>query len=354
MVKAVSKEKIKGPILVVLPKFIGDAINTLSAIELLRKLYPKNDIYLLVRPFMVSIFARDQFYNVKIIPDDRFSDRKLSIFAMARYLKNYQFSMSVLFRGSLSEALLSKLARIKTVIGYAQNGRTPLLTHPLKLNTNHHYLLRYCRLINDTHDTFFEEFNIPKLTHQRTKNNHLEDGKTKIGLYFGGVNKGTRHYPYEQAKHVLTLLNDALSPSFTLIGDKTEQADNQRLFQFTKSINTTCEDLTGQTSLTELVDYIAAFDLLISIDSGPMHMAAAVNTPCVAIVGQGTSPWSLVVPKAANVLAVTAERSLKLNDELLVKDISAEHIVKLSQALIQPTTPFVDSIPWLLPEQFKK
>ena len=334
MVKAISKDRITGPILAVLPKFIGDAINTLSAIELLRKLYPDNEIYLLARPYMVELLARDEFYNIKVIADERYVEAKLSVFSLAKQLKKHQFSMAVLFRGSLSEALLAKLAGIKTIIGYAQNGRKPLLSHPLKLNVNHHYLLRYCRLINETHGDCFEQLNIPKLTSRKIENTTSNNGKPNIGLYFGGKNKGARHYPVEQAKQVIALLNEQYLSNLILIGDKSEQIDNQKLFEYANSLNMTCTDLTGKTSLTELVDHIASFDLLISIDSGPMHMASAVQTPCVAIVGQGTSPWSLVVPKTPNVVAATAEHSLKLNDNLLVDDINPENIVQLSQVFI--------------------
>lgn len=334
MVNAIKKEAISGPILAVLPKFIGDAINTLSAIELLRKLYPNNEIYLLVRPYMLELLARNEFYNIKVIADERYGEAKLSVFSHAKQLKKHRFSMAVLFRGSFSEALLSKLAGIKTIIGYAQNGRSPLLSHPLNLNINHHYLLRYCRLINETHGDCFEQFNIPKLTYRKIENPLPNNGKLNIGLYFGGKNKGARHYPFAQAKQVLTQLNNQYSPHFVFIGDKSEQADNQKLFEFASNQNMACTDKTGKTSLTELVDHIASFDLLISIDSGPMHMAAAVQTPCVAIVGQGTSPWSLVVPKTPNVVAATAKHSLKLNDNLLVNDISPEKIVQLSQIFI--------------------
>jgi len=353
MVNAIKKEAISGPILAVLPKFIGDAINTLSAIELLRKLYPDNEIYLLARPYMVELLARDEFYNIKVIADERYNKAKLSVFSLAKKLKQHQFSMAVLFRGSFTEALLAKLAGIKTIIGYAQNGRKPLLSHPLNLNVNHHYLLRYCRLINETHDDCFEQFNIPKLTYREIANTTDNNDKPSIGLYFGGRNKGARHYTFEQAKQVIALLNEQYLPNFILIGDKSEQADNLKLFEYASSLNVTCTDLTGKTSLTELVDHIASFDLLISIDSGPMHMAAAVKTPCVAIVGQGTSPWSLVVPKTPNVVAATAEHSLKLNDNLLVKDIKPAEIVQLSQALFHNRMPSIDKAALLLSNQNK-
>lgn len=51
----------------------------------------------------------------------------------------------------------------------------------------------------------------------------------------------------------------------------------------------------GRTSLPELGGLLRAMDLLISVDSGPMHMAAAVGTPVLAVFGPThparTAPW---------------------------------------------------------------
>jgi heptosyltransferase-1 len=49
-------------------------------------------------------------------------------------------------------------------------------------------------------------------------------------------------------------------------------------------------DLAGSTSLKQLAALFATCDLLISTDTGPMHLAAAVDTPVVALFGP-TAPW---------------------------------------------------------------
>jgi ADP-heptose:LPS heptosyltransferase len=69
------------------------------------------------------------------------------------------------------------------------------------------------------------------------------------------------------------------------IGNKPEEpADEHRLSHFV--------DLRGQTSLKELAAAIAAGDILISPGSGPTHIAAAVGTPCVVILGGYEKPHS--------------------------------------------------------------
>lgn len=50
-------------------------------------------------------------------------------------------------------------------------------------------------------------------------------------------------------------------------------------------------DLTGQTSLRELCAFLASSRILITGDSGPMHLAAAAGTPVLALFGPTTKEW---------------------------------------------------------------
>ncbi len=65
-------------------------------------------------------------------------------------------------------------------------------------------------------------------------------------------------------------------------------------------------DLRGRTSLIELAGACARARAVISVDAGPLHIAAAVGTPTLAIVGNdvqgvGASPVRLWLPRCANV-----------------------------------------------------
>jgi heptosyltransferase-2 len=57
-----------------------------------------------------------------------------------------------------------------------------------------------------------------------------------------------------------------------------------------------CRNFIGRTSIRELMALLAGSDLMVTNDSGPMHMAAAFNKPIVAIFGPTdhitTSPWA--------------------------------------------------------------
>jgi heptosyltransferase-1 len=69
---------------------------------------------------------------------------------------------------------------------------------------------------------------------------------------------------------------------FAVLGSREDQGLGQFL---AKAATGRCLDLTGQTSLPEMVEWIRRSDLLITNDTGPMHVAAALGKPLVALFG---------------------------------------------------------------------
>ncbi|MCQ8879959.1 glycosyltransferase family 9 protein [Pseudoalteromonas shioyasakiensis] len=326
------RKPITGNILVVLPKFIGDAVNCTPALQLIQKQYPNYKILLLVRPYLAELFGRETRYS--IIIDERFHESQpISMLSQAKKLKSEHIELAIIMRSSLSEAVLCFLARIKYRIGYAKNGRTPLLTHSLKLNPNHHYIYRYCRLINEPHGDPFST--IPK-THLVKKHSDLIKQKNNkaIGVYFGGKNKKLRHYPHDFALESLKIIIKNTNCCFYLFGDPTEVEDVKQLHEQLMKQNIDSIMLAGKTSIATMVDAIGALDLMISIDSGPMHIAAALNIPIIPIVGLGTSPWSIVAPKTLNQLALVANGSQLIEDEI-IKAIKPIDIANSVQKLLR-------------------
>ncbi|MCF6442387.1 glycosyltransferase family 9 protein [Pseudoalteromonas luteoviolacea] len=320
----IDSNQVDGAILVVLPKFIGDAINTLPALELLKKLYPTQRVYVLGRPFMSHLFTRAAHYGAEFISDKRYcEEEKHSLFKMAKELKQLDISIAVLLRGSLREALLLKLAGVKNIIGYAQNARSPLLSHALKLNQSEHYIYRYCQLINIPHGRPFQQFSAPKLIPKKTT--CALSKKRNVALYLGGSVKGDRHYPHDLSLELLNNLTMRDDIHLYLLGDKAEREEMETLRFKAGENGEKITNLAGSMSLDILVDTIGAMDAMISIDSGPMHIASACGTPCVAVIGQGTSPWSNVAPKRSNLIALH-HNSMSLSKSLMIRDITPKAI----------------------------
>ena len=75
-----------------------------------------------------------------------------------------------------------------------------------------------------------------------------------------------------------------------LMGSKKDQRDANAIINETDFMdNDNLFDLTGKTALTDVVDVLSNMNVVLTNDSGLMHIAAAVDTPLVAVYGP-TSP----------------------------------------------------------------
>lgn len=320
------------PILIIMPRFLGDAITATSALQMLHKIYPDTIFFLLARPPVAELFSSRNNMNCTVLVDERFTSTPKSLLKVAMELRKYKFQRVYHFRTSFADALLCTLAGIGQQIGYAKNGRTPLLSKAFKLDQNFHYQFRYCNLINLAHNQSSNVMPAVKLEAGQIKLPHI--GHKQIAVYFGGQNKLARHYPFQLAADALTLIAAQQPCHFILLGDKSEVADNARLAEHLLRQQICLTDLTNKTSVAELVDTINSTNLVIAIDSGPMHMAAALKIPYVAVVGFGTSPWSCVEPKVQHGIHLTTN-SLLLDLSKHISEIEPERIASAAALLLK-------------------
>jgi heptosyltransferase-1 len=111
--------------------------------------------------------------------------------------------------------------------------------------------------------------------------------------------------------HVARALRDRFGVTPVLLGGPADAAVCRGIAE---GIGPDVVDLCGRTSLAELGGLLRRLDLLITVDSGPMHMAAAVGTPVVAVFGPTdplrTGPYGpghCVVRRGADLRQITVE-----------------------------------------------
>ena len=96
-----------------------------------------------------------------------------------------------------------------------------------------------------------------------------------------GASRAYKRWPLDNWTQVAQTLAQE-GRSLVFVGDKT---DAESVAQITPHLTGSFVDLAGKTTLRELASVLEACDLLVSGDSGPMHLAVAVGTPVVAIFG---------------------------------------------------------------------
>lgn len=96
-----------------------------------------------------------------------------------------------------------------------------------------------------------------------------------------GASRAYKRWPVERWASVARMLADTgISPVF--VGDK---HDAESVAQIVPGLTKGYVDLAGRTTLRELAAVLAHCDLLVTADTGPMHIAVAVGTPVVALFG---------------------------------------------------------------------
>jgi heptosyltransferase II len=108
-----------------------------------------------------------------------------------------------------------------------------------------------------------------------------ESRRIFIGV-FPGANHVTKIYPIEQMSSVLSSLPDDWKLCFVFMGGMQEKTINTIL---KKSVKFPSIDLTGQLDYLNLAYIVSELDMVISMDSGPMHLTAALGKPQVALFG---------------------------------------------------------------------
>lgn len=89
----------------------------------------------------------------------------------------------------------------------------------------------------------------------------------------------------------------------------------------------------ARTTIEGFINTIANVDLIITIDSSALHIAAAVKTPFIALMGLSTSPTSTILPKVPLGRILKIENNL-IREEDYIRNITPDLILKTISELI--------------------
>lgn len=313
------------------PNFIGDTINTTPCIQLIKQEYPDAEIVIVCPDLVKDVFKYDPRITLCISFPISKRNKWSTHWHIIKEIRKQKADLGIIFINTFISALLFKLAGIKCIIGYNNEGRGFLLDFTLKINRNKHYINHYASLFNEfigNKYTYLPELYLP-ISGKKTFN--FNNDKKTIGFYPGGTHKGMRHYPAQHAIKLIKLIHNA-GYNIVLIGDIT---DNKSQSQYIKEANCdNVENLTGKTSIEDFFNTIAALDLLVTIDSAAMHTAAAVKTPFIALMGLSTSPTSAITPKTTTLGRIIKIENNLIREEDYMKNITPEIIINYIQELL--------------------
>lgn len=220
------------------------------------------------------------------------------ILSFSRTLKNLKFDLCVIFNPSGEFNIISFLAKIPVRLGYnRKNGF--LLTHKIKdkkhLAEKHEieYNLELLNAIGAQIEDKTLSLNISNAIIERAvKDFHLENLTRLIALH-PWTSDSIKQWPVNNFLSLAKKITGELNAHVVLIGGREEKSKSIELFG---AMNNRVVNITGSTTLPQLAAIFKKCELLISGDSGPVHLAGAVNTKVLAIfrndiVGKNSKRW---------------------------------------------------------------
>jgi heptosyltransferase-2 len=296
-------------LLVRVPNWLGDAVMCEPAIRGLKQLFPRANLSLLAKPAVGELFqAHGAVDRVFLYEDRGRHGGLLGKWTLAAELRRAQFDMAVLFQNAFEAAVLTYVAGIARRYGYATDGRSVLLTEPVAVPDRraavhqvHYYwnLLRPLGLAGEPPPP--ELVLLPAEEESmagRLKESGIADGDTVIGLNPGSTYGGAKRWLPERFADTVERLCRAMDGSrgqrmsVVILGAKGEEALGRDI---AARLSVPSAVLSGATGIRQLMAAIRRCALLLTNDTGPMHIASAFRVPIVAVFGptdwRSTSPY---------------------------------------------------------------
>ena len=207
-------------------------------------------------------------------------------------MKAGAFDTGILLTNSFSSALLFRLARIRNRWGYRTDGRGLLLTRSVRRKKGLpplHMVRTYLGLLEGLGiPTLPPSIDLSVSDEARAKVTRLlaefgiEPSRPLVLLAPGAAHGPAKRWPAARFGETGSLLQARFGATVAVVGTA---ADAPLAAEAAAAMATPPADLTGRTSLAELLGLFERAAVLVTNDSGPLHMANALRTPVVAIFG---------------------------------------------------------------------
>ena len=289
-------------ILVVGPSWIGDTVLAQPMLKLLQARHGPVAIDVLSPPWTAPLVER--MPEVRRALESPVRHRELRLVEQrrtARALATEGYDQAIVLPNSFKSALVPWLAGIPRRTGYLGELRWGLLNETRRVDERQPRIAqRYAALALDSGESLPDPLPAPEL---RVNDAGRRATLARLGLAAGAValcpgaeygpaKRWPAHYFVELARE-LAARGDAV----WLIGAAGDAEAGAAIAGASPA-----RDLCGRTSLAEAIDVLASARLVVSNDSGLMHVAAALGKPLVALYGSSSPAYTPPLAAGARIL----------------------------------------------------
>jgi len=277
------------------PNWMGDVVLSLGAVRDLRRNFPSARVEVLARPALADLYRAVAEVDAVSVTDTFRED--------VRTIRAGRYDAAALLTNSFGTALQAFLARVPERWGYATDGRGPLLTRRARVpaEVRGHSEVYYYRAM--LAGVGLEVTASPDVTLRCPEEWSargaalLGDGGEGpgagpwVGITPGAAFGSAKRWMPERYSAVGDLLARREGARVAILGARGERPLADAV---AAGMRAPARNLCGETTTAEMVGVLKHLGVLVTGDSGPMHVAAALGVPVVAVFGP--TDWRETAP----------------------------------------------------------
>jgi len=320
---------------------LGDVVHALVAIQFIKNQFPSLQIDWIVEASFAAVLEDNPHINtiykvnLKNIKKDKFSIFK-EIKVIRDIAKN-QYDMVIDAQGLLKSAVVSKLLKAK-VVGFDKNSiresiASSFYTHKVSMSYESNAIDRNVKVISEALDIEIKQDDIINKkaflfykNEDKTIYNFISKNQKNI-LFVIGASKKNKMYSKEKFANIIKSIN---ANSLIIWGNQEEK--EMALFIASKSE----AKVLPKIDLNSVKALISKVDLVIGNDTGPTHMAWALNIPSITLFGNTPGYRNTYRTNINKVIeSDTKVNPLRLDkNDFSIREIEEEKIIELAKSLL--------------------
>ena len=277
-------------ILIVNVNRVGDVIFSSPIFKALKEAYPKARISCLAVPRVKEVLESIPGIDEIIVYDEEGKHRNpMAKLKLIVQLYRKRFDIAFLLHRSLTRALLVYFAGIPQRVGYDIKNRGKFLTHKVdflddEVHRSDHYLNvieSFGVPVDDRRCQLQASLSVEKDMENILRSKGIDENDFLVVVNPGG-NWDLKRWPSENFSRLINIISNESDAKIVISGAYKDTALVKKMnnLGFQDAV-----DLTGQTDLKQLMALMKRADIVVSGDSGPLHLANSVGSDVIGIYG---------------------------------------------------------------------
>jgi heptosyltransferase-1 len=283
-------------ILILKPSSLGDVIHAMPVLRLLKRHWPESRIHWWLDTGLLPLLEHDpDLAGIMAFKRKRWAapHHWPEIIASIKAMRRERFDLAIDLQGLARSSLFAWLANAKKIIGLdnareggREGARALYDLTPPRAPANAHAVDRYLAVLPllgvPVHWDFEWLPPRPEAARRVRQTWAQEGGPNRLIILLPGGRWDNKRWPVQNFVELAQRLAGIPHTKLAVLGSQSERPLGETIAAAAPGL---CLNLAGATSLDEMIEWIRLSRLIITNDTGPMHVAAALRRPVLAIFG---------------------------------------------------------------------